>query len=191
MAEKAADLNFKSLVGAFHGHAHNRCCQLAFLATYVPGMGLEDLEGCERFFSKSNALARSTRYASVFHRRQTISTYLAHTDTFDTYANLSEPGSVSLPSTQLIVRPLGTFLVNNYMQAVEILDGEAALHVVMAQLGVQDVSEFPERLEQEKEYLNGLGKEPEEETDQMEYLNRLIKLMDKRCVYHSALYTLF
>ncbi|KAJ6528680.1 hypothetical protein DFH09DRAFT_1327690 [Mycena vulgaris] len=167
MAEKAADLNFKSLVGAFHGHAHNRRCQLAFLATYVPGMGLEDLEGCERFFSKSNALARSTRYASVFHRRQTISTYLAHTDTFDTYANLS------------------TFLVNNYMQAVEILDGEAALHVAMAQLGVQDVSEFPERLEQEKEDLNGLGKEPEEETDQMEYLNRLIKLMDKREIFDT------
>ncbi|KAJ6551057.1 hypothetical protein DFH09DRAFT_1086373 [Mycena vulgaris] len=158
MAEKAADLNFKSLVGAFHGHAHNRRCQLAFLATYVPGMGLEDLEGCERFFSKSNALAWSTRYASIFHRRQTISTYLAHTDTFDTYANLSEPGSVSLPTTQLIVRPL-------------------ALHVAMAQLGVQDVSEFPERLEQEKEYLNGLGKEPEEETDQ--------EIFDTRCAESS------
>ncbi|KAJ6455997.1 hypothetical protein DFH09DRAFT_1116274 [Mycena vulgaris] len=140
MAEKAADLNFKSLVGAFHGHAHNRRCQLAFLATYVPGMGLEDLEGCERFFSKSNALAWSTRYASIFHRRQTISTYLAHTDTFDTYANLT-------------------------------------LHVAMAQLGVQDVSEFPERLEQEKEYLNGLGKEPEEETDQ--------EIFDTRCAESS------
>lgn len=86
---KADGMNFKSLVGAFHGHAHNRLCQLVFLANYVPGMGLEDLEGCERFFSKSNALARSTRYASVFHRRQTIATYLAHTDVYDTYANLS------------------------------------------------------------------------------------------------------
>jgi hypothetical protein len=56
-------------------------------------MGLEDLEGCERFFSKSNALARSTRYASIFHRRQTITTYLAHTDVYDTYANLSELSS--------------------------------------------------------------------------------------------------
>ncbi|KAJ7508109.1 hypothetical protein B0H11DRAFT_1704757 [Mycena galericulata] len=53
LKEKAERLNFKSLVGAFHGHAHNRLCQLTFLATYVPGLGLEDLEGCERFFSQS------------------------------------------------------------------------------------------------------------------------------------------
>ncbi|KAJ7310639.1 hypothetical protein DFH08DRAFT_918249 [Mycena albidolilacea] len=38
--------NFRCLVGAFHGHAHNRLCQLCFLATYVEGLGLEDLEGC-------------------------------------------------------------------------------------------------------------------------------------------------
>ena len=57
----AKALNYKALVGAFHGHAHNRLCQLSFLATYVKWMGLEDLEGCERFFSKSNALAPSLR----------------------------------------------------------------------------------------------------------------------------------
>ncbi|KAJ7022500.1 hypothetical protein C8F04DRAFT_1194493 [Mycena alexandri] len=55
--------NFSCLVGAFHGHAHNRLCQLKFLATYVRGLGLEDLEGCERLFSKSNANAGSVRYA--------------------------------------------------------------------------------------------------------------------------------
>jgi hypothetical protein len=93
LGKKAQTNSFRCLVGSFHGHAHNRLCQLSFLATYVPGMGLEDLEGCERFFSKSNALARSTRYASIFHRRQTITTYLAHTDVYDTYANLSELSS--------------------------------------------------------------------------------------------------
>jgi hypothetical protein len=46
----ARQLDYKSLVGSFHGHAHNRLCQLTHLATYVKGMGLEDLEGCERFF---------------------------------------------------------------------------------------------------------------------------------------------
>ncbi|KAF8188532.1 hypothetical protein K438DRAFT_1463105, partial [Mycena galopus ATCC 62051] len=55
------------LVGAFHGHAHSHRCQLKYLATYVEGMGIEDLEGCECFFSKSNGLSRSVRYASVFH----------------------------------------------------------------------------------------------------------------------------
>jgi hypothetical protein len=89
MGEKAKTLNLKFLVGAFHGHAHHRLCQLHYLTTYVKGLGLEDLEGCERLFSKSNVLARSVRYASIFHRRQTITKYLAHVDTFETYANLS------------------------------------------------------------------------------------------------------
>ena len=44
---KACTANHTCLVGAFHGHAHNRLCQLSFLATYVEGLGLEDLEGCE------------------------------------------------------------------------------------------------------------------------------------------------
>ncbi|KAJ7433959.1 hypothetical protein B0H11DRAFT_1758215 [Mycena galericulata] len=90
LGPKASLLRFKMLVGAFHGHAHNRKCQLRFLATYVKGLGLEDLEGCERLFSRSNALSKSVRYASVFHRRQLIATYLEHLDTFETYANLSE-----------------------------------------------------------------------------------------------------
>ncbi|KAF8157315.1 hypothetical protein K438DRAFT_1488153, partial [Mycena galopus ATCC 62051] len=55
------------LVGAFHGHAHNRRCQLKYLATYVERMGIENLEGCEHFFSKSNGLSRSVCYASLFH----------------------------------------------------------------------------------------------------------------------------
>jgi len=52
-------LNYTSLVNAFHGHAHNRLCQLDNLTTYVEGLGLKDLEGCKQAFSKSNALASS------------------------------------------------------------------------------------------------------------------------------------
>jgi hypothetical protein len=53
-------------------------------------MGLEDLEGCERLFSKTNALALSTRYASTFHRRQAIEQYIKHLDQFETSYSLSE-----------------------------------------------------------------------------------------------------
>ena len=88
LGRQARANNHTSLVGAFHGHAHNRLCQLRFLATYIDGLGLEDLEGCERFFSKSNALAGSTRYASTFHRRQLISEFCRHVDEFETYQNL-------------------------------------------------------------------------------------------------------
>jgi Kyakuja-Dileera-Zisupton transposase len=89
LGEKARKNNHRCLVGAFHGHAHNRLCQSQFLATYIEGLSLEDLEGCERFFSKSNALASSTRYASTFHRRQAIAEYVGYSDKFETYQNLS------------------------------------------------------------------------------------------------------
>lgn len=36
--------NYKALVRAFHGHAHNHLCQLSFLTTYVKGMDLKDLD---------------------------------------------------------------------------------------------------------------------------------------------------
>jgi hypothetical protein len=85
----AKELNYKSLIGTFHGHAHNRLCQLSHLATYVNGLGIEDLEGCEHYFSKSNALASSTRYSTSFHCHQKIMEYMRETDTFDTYANQS------------------------------------------------------------------------------------------------------
>lgn len=89
LGDQAQTLEYTALVGSFHGHAHNRLCQLSHLATYVEGMGLEDLEGCERFFSKSNALAASTRHASAFHRQQNIVEYLKYTDAMETSQNLS------------------------------------------------------------------------------------------------------
>ncbi|KAJ6616269.1 hypothetical protein B0H10DRAFT_2164732 [Mycena sp. CBHHK59/15] len=62
---------------------------LKFLATYMVSLGIKDLEGCERFFSKSNALAASTRYASVFHQKQEIVGFMMHTDCFENSANLN------------------------------------------------------------------------------------------------------
>ncbi|KAJ7355230.1 hypothetical protein DFH08DRAFT_912373 [Mycena albidolilacea] len=64
LGNEAQEKQLKCLVGSFHGHTHNCLCQLQFLVTYVEGMGLEDLEGCECFFSRSNGLAKSCHYAS-------------------------------------------------------------------------------------------------------------------------------
>ncbi|KAJ7890953.1 hypothetical protein B0H14DRAFT_3081615 [Mycena olivaceomarginata] len=85
LGDKARTNRFKSLVRSFHGHAHNRLCQLSFLATYVEGLGLEDLKGCERYFSRSNALAKSVRYASKFHRRQEITTFMKQIDDLEVW----------------------------------------------------------------------------------------------------------
>ncbi|KAJ7724670.1 hypothetical protein B0H16DRAFT_1895414 [Mycena metata] len=139
-------------------------CQLCFLVSYIEGLGLEDLETCERFFAGSNAMAGSIRYASVFHRLQTITQYFEHVDVHEAYANLSK------------------FLVDNYWQALEILEEETSLHTAMAAAGIDDVSEFPRRLQKEFKFLKGLMKEAEEDTQQMQYYQRLVNFADRRCV---------
>ncbi|KAE9407449.1 hypothetical protein BT96DRAFT_954511 [Gymnopus androsaceus JB14] len=160
LGEKARRLRFTSLVGAFHGHAHSRLCQTCYLATYIKGLGLEHLEQCETFFSESNELASSVRHMSVFHRRQAIARYCYHHDNFEAYSRLSK------------------FIVDNYKQALEILATRPALAKTMSDLGIASTDTFDEWLREEREYLKGLKKEPAEETLQMEYYKKLVKLED-------------
>jgi len=173
----AQQLNHTSLVGAFHGHAHNRICQLSHLATYQKGLGLSALENCESFFSKSNKLAGSLRHASVFHHRQSISTYLKHTDTFETYASLStlfQPNVAFLSTSHLFT---GTFLYNHYKNALDILSsGPASLAKAMADLGIENDGVFHTWLLEEEVYLKALRSEPQVETLEMNYYQRLVNL---------------
>ncbi|KAI6010375.1 hypothetical protein BKA83DRAFT_4467509 [Pisolithus microcarpus] len=142
-------LNHTCLVGAFHGHAHRRLCQLSHLTLYVEGLGLEDLETCERTFSKSNALAST----------QAINAYFEHNNHFEVYANLTN------------------FLFDNYKQALVIIrDGKTILPNLKRDLPIEDDNIFCRWLEEEKEYLEGLSCEPLEETLHMEYWQRLGKL---------------
>ncbi|KAG1862656.1 hypothetical protein F4604DRAFT_1882281 [Suillus subluteus] len=155
----ARSLNHTCLVSAFHGHAHRCLCQLVSLTTYIKGLGIEDLETCERTFSKSNSLASSLRYASVFHRQQAIDSYFEHNDNFEVYANLSN------------------FLYSNYRQALDILaNGNAVLPKLMQDIGVVDMNIFELWLEEEKAYLKGFTREPDKETLHMEYWQRLVNL---------------
>ncbi|KAJ6501407.1 hypothetical protein DFH09DRAFT_1335950 [Mycena vulgaris] len=160
LKDLARDKNFRALVGAFHGHGHNRLCGLDNLMTYVEGVGLEALEGCESFFSKSNALASTTRYASRFHRQQAIATYLKHADTFDTYHGLT------------------LVLCSKYRRALGIKSTHVALRESMRELGVQSRDEFETWRAKEKAHLRTLSKEPEEETLEMEYFQKLVNLRD-------------
>ncbi|KAG2337267.1 hypothetical protein BDR05DRAFT_978578 [Suillus weaverae] len=154
----ARSLNYTSLVSAFHGHAHKWLCQLDHLATYVPGLGLEDLETCECTFSKSNALASTMHYASIFHRQQGITSYFEHNDDYEVYANLY-------------------FLYHNYKQALDIIcDSRITLPKLMQDINVTEESTFDEWLKEEKVYLQGLCTEPKLETLQMEYWQKLVNL---------------
>ena len=72
---------------------------------------------------------------------------------------------------------LGNFLYNNYKQALDIIaDGERILPGLMQDLNITDVATFEVWLREEKYYLQGLQREPEEETLTMEYWQRLVKL---------------
>ncbi|KAK0478992.1 hypothetical protein IW261DRAFT_1551567 [Armillaria novae-zelandiae] len=160
LQELASTKKLCILVGLFHGHAHNRLCQLCNLGTYLTGLGLEDLETLEHFFSKSNALAAGVRYASRFHRRQQITCYLKHIDHCESFEHLS------------------SFLCNNYWQALEIIESYPALKKSMHELGVADETEFGSWLREEEVYLLCLQKEPPEETLEMEYFAWLVQYYD-------------
>jgi hypothetical protein len=178
LGEKAREKNHRCLVGAFHGHAHNRLCQSRFLATYVEGLGLEDLEGCERFFAKSNALAPGTRHASTFHRRQAIAEYAVFTDKFETYSNLSKSLYTPLGSGSLtyFLDIIGTFLYNNYKQALSLLETKPAVTAALTKVGASSAEVVKVWLREEETYLRGLSKEPLEETLEMEYYKMLASL---------------
>ncbi|KAI6028091.1 hypothetical protein EDC04DRAFT_2869158 [Pisolithus marmoratus] len=149
-------LNYTSLVLAFHGYAHRCLCQLRFLARYIDGMGLEDLEGCEHMFSKTNGLASAVHYASAFHHCQAIVGYIAHNNEHKVYQNLT------------------TMILNNYRQALCIVqEGKNTLPCLMDDPGITDASVFRTWLLEENEYLITHSHEPEEEMLQMKHLSDL------------------
>ncbi|KAJ7586950.1 hypothetical protein C8J56DRAFT_786679 [Mycena floridula] len=165
LGPKAREELYTSLVGLFHGYSHNRLCQLLKLVLYLEGMGLEDFETCERYFAGSNSLATAIRHASIFHRRQAITEYARHYDSFHTYANLS------------------TFLVKNYNQALDILDTEPSLKSSLREMGFSSTDVMEEWLKEELEYLRSRVKAevPEQEKLEIEYFLLLVKFKGTRC----------
>ena len=66
--------------------------------------------------------------------------------------------------------------MNNYRQALNILNGTSALKKSMENLGIINDKVFAEWLEEEQDYLKGLSKEPIQETQEMEYYQKLVNL---------------
>ncbi|KAI5999191.1 hypothetical protein EDD15DRAFT_2386482 [Pisolithus albus] len=62
---KASSLNTRMLVGAFHGHAHNRKCQLNWHPLYVRGTGNTEGEGCEHAIEQHFSFWNVDKYASL------------------------------------------------------------------------------------------------------------------------------
>ena len=90
ISEKAQDLRLQVAVDAFHGHAHNRLCQLSnpHHPLFLKGFGLEDLSTCERIFAGTNPVTRLIRHASHFHWLQFLDLQMDQWDK-DKYLELS------------------------------------------------------------------------------------------------------
>ena len=89
LGPRAQASKFRLMVGAFHGYAHERACQLSCHPLYMKGTGRTEGEGCEHVFSSSNDLARTTCHAGQFHRLQAITEHFKFWDQ-DKYALLSK-----------------------------------------------------------------------------------------------------
>lgn len=139
-----------------HGYAHNRLCQTTYHPNYLEGAGLEDFEGCERVFSSSNDLARITRFTTPYHRHQRIDIHFQTWDS-DHYANL------------------GTFAFENAKQAIGIIQEHDARLAEDGNASIINDEKCAQWLRDEKEYLSGLKKEPEEATLGVEYVEGLEK----------------
>ena len=82
LGQKAVAFRLSGVVPAFHGHAHNRGCQVQWHPLYIEGAGLEDFEECERTFCRSNELASVTRLATPYHRQQHIDEHFRFHDIY-------------------------------------------------------------------------------------------------------------
>jgi hypothetical protein len=89
ISEKAQNLRLQVAVDAFHGHAHNRLCQLSNHPLFLKGFGLEDLATCERIFAGTNPATRLIRHASHFHWLQFLDLQMDQWDK-DKYLELSK-----------------------------------------------------------------------------------------------------
>ncbi|KAJ7734258.1 hypothetical protein B0H16DRAFT_1664996 [Mycena metata] len=156
----ALEHGFEAVVGAFHGTGHKRLCQVRKMPIYTTGSGLEAFENMESVFSKSNALAGTTRHASRFHRQRDIVEYFAHTDNFDALAGIT------------------SLLDSKYRHALQVLARADQLLEAMDGLGLDraDKSVFSKWLDAERAALEKLPTDPPEETLQMEYYRKLVDL---------------
>ncbi|KAG1859304.1 hypothetical protein F4604DRAFT_1882800 [Suillus subluteus] len=129
------DLGIEGVVPGFHGHAHNRLCQVQHHSKFMLGAGKEDFETCERTFSESNALAPEIQNSTEFHRHQALDEHFCFADQ-DKYA------------------ALGTFIFRNYVQALECIQA----HDEFLRLFDLAPEDFESDLNDERDYLQKAGR---------------------------------
>lgn len=167
--------NLQVVVNAFHGWAHNRLCQLLHHLLYRRGVGIEDLEGMERLFSASNAVARSIRLASQYHWMQALDVRFRQWDQ-EKYYNLSMFLLLLFLSVSYTI--LGTFLFNNYKQALHIIKANRPeVDKMITRLNITE-DDIVDWLGKERAWLEELRTEPDERVLETSYVRALITLRE-------------
>ncbi|KAG1870917.1 hypothetical protein F4604DRAFT_1881226 [Suillus subluteus] len=148
-------LGVDGVVNGFHGHAHNRLCQVQHHCKYKVRAGKEDFETCERMFSESNGVAPEIRNASEFHRHQVLDEHFRFSK-LDKYASLS------------------TFIYHNYVQALDsIRTNEDFLHQFP-----MSPDDFEADLSDERLYLQTAASKRKEDSVEIDYVKALLELED-------------
>ncbi|KAF8878306.1 hypothetical protein BD779DRAFT_1613056 [Infundibulicybe gibba] len=167
LGESAEEHKFRLMCGSFHGHAHNRACQLKWLPLYIEGTGNTEGEGCEHIFSSSNELARGTRHATKFHRHQAIEEHFNFWND-DKYAALS------------------LYISTHYKQAINSIQAlSKELSIIQEGLGV-GTANFHQYLNDEREYLHQLKEPPPETALKSQYIHTLNELSSYRKEWEAA-----
>ncbi|KAK1227511.1 hypothetical protein PQX77_009487 [Marasmius sp. AFHP31] len=174
LGNQVVAFRLKGVVPAFHGHAHNRKCQVSWHPMYTKGVGLEDFEECERTFSQSNHLASTTRLATEYHRHQALMEYF---DLHDRDKHITS----------------GNFIYQNYRQALAKIAAEETLFYELCnKCGIteEDCEQF---LQDEITHFSLERKESPELTVRLDYVELLQRLSrtkiasdDAHAKYESA-----
>jgi hypothetical protein len=152
-----ATSNSRCVVNAYHGYSHNYACQCKNHPNVIEGMGLEDLETMEHIFSASNEVAGVTRYATAFWRRLFIDMHFQQWDD-EKYRNLA------------------TMILNNYRQALKIIDEDQA--ILDETLNARNISaeDLDKWQAEQTAYFDTLGEEPAEDIHRILYVDLLQQL---------------
>ncbi|KAG1794530.1 uncharacterized protein HD556DRAFT_1442718 [Suillus plorans] len=152
------------VVNAFHSFSHDRRCQLQNHPLYLNGLGLEDLETCECIFASSNSAAVLIRHASYFHWMQFLDLHFDQWD-MDRYFDL------------------GTFLYNNYVQALQIIETNTPILEEFKQLHNLTDADFISWCNEEHDYLSEVATEPTSDAIAVAYVEQLEKLQYAEATY--------
>ncbi|KAJ6568722.1 hypothetical protein B0H19DRAFT_1065531 [Mycena capillaripes] len=164
LGAKTVALRLRGIVPAFHGHAHNRECQIGWHPLYVEGVGLEDFEECERTFAKSNHLASATRLSTPFHRQQQIDEHFLFHDV-DKHASS------------------GNFIFQNYRQALEKISMNTQQLENLERTLKTRPDDYERFLEEERQYFISRKSEPPEVTQTVQYMDLLLKLRNAQVTF--------